>query len=775
MADLGFPSRNSFGQLRLPKLRQGLKHHACVAAGAAVLLACLPRFVSVTALAAAAGQPIYRDATQPIEKRLDDLLSRMSLEEKVRQLDLYSSATAIMDKHSDETHATADAVFLPEKAQALWSDLGVGGIHDLNPTPEQSNVIQSWVIAHNRLGIPALFIEEGLHGFDTGTVFPAPIGLAATWDPEIARKTGTAIASEARATGVDMILAPVLDLAREPRWGRVEEDFGEDPYITGQFGLAYVQGVQGESLNSDHTVIAEPKHFAGHGSPENGTNTSPVHMGERELRSIMLRGFEPAFREGHAMGVMAAYHEIDGIPVTADPLLFKTILRKEWGFQGFVLSDLGAIERLYTVHHVAATPKDAVCLAIRSGVDMQFYDFKHDVFQKALVDCVHEGSLAQAEVDRAARSVLRAKFMLGLFDRPLVETSLAPKVYRAKDHLALSLQSARESMTLLKNDGTLLPISKTTKRIAVIGPNAAIARYGDYERETNGERISLLQGVKEVIPNASVTSNDGSDVAASVALAKDADLTILALGEWQGISGEGFDRSDLNLPGNQEQLLEAITATGKPVVLVLQNGRPLTIGWAKDHVPAILEAWYPGEFGGRAIAETLFGENNPAGRLTITFPRSLGQLPDFYNADPSRMHKYVDDDGAPLFPFGFGLSYTTFSYNHLAVKTQILGSQQDVEVTVDVTNSGDSEGDEVAQLYLRQNTSSVETPERSLKGFSRIHLHPHETRSVTFHVPQRELAIWSADGKWVVEPGDFTVWAGGSSLANLTMQFTLKR
>ena len=658
MPDCGFRKGNVYREPRGLGLRRVFERCGYTTVGLMVLLAGLP--ASRPAKAADATKPVYRDATQPIEKRLDDLLSRMSLAEKVRQLDMYSSATAVMDKHSDETHATSDAVFLPDKAEALWGGLGVGAVHDLNPTAAQANAIQSWVIAHNRLGIPALFIEEGLHGFDTGTVFPAPIGLAATWDLGIARSTGAAIAAEARATGVDMILAPVLDLAREPRWGRVEEDLGEDPYLTGQFGLAYVRGAQGDSLDTDHTVVAEPKHFAGHGSPEGGTNTSPVHMGERELRSIMLKGFEPAFREGHAMSVMAAYHEIDGIPVTADPLLFKTILRQEWGFQGFVLSDLGAIERLYTVHHVAATPKDAVCLAVRSGVDMQFYDFKHDVFQKALIDCVQDGSLPQTEVDRAARSVLRVKFALGLFDQPIVDPQLAARVYRNKEHLTLSLQSARESMTLLKNDGGLLPLSKAIRHIAVIGPNASIARYGDYEKETNGERISLLQGIQKSAPSTKVTSSDGSDIPASVALAKDADVTILAMGEWQGISGEGFDRSDLNLPGNQEQLLEAVMSTGKPVVLVLQNGRPLTIGWAKDHVPAILEAWYPGEFGGRAIAETLFGDNNPAGRLTATFPRSTGQLPDFYNADPSRMYKYVDNNDEPLFTFGFGLSYTTF-------------------------------------------------------------------------------------------------------------------
>ena len=320
----------------------------------------------------------------------------------------------------------------------------------------------------------------------------------------------------------------------------------------------------------------------------------------------MLKSFEPAFREGHAMATMAAYHEIDGIPITADPFLLKTILREEWGFQGFVLSDLGAIERLYKVHGVAATPKDASCMAIKSGVDMQFYDFDHPVFQNALIDCVHDGSLSQADLDRAVGSVLRVKFALGLFDRPFVDPALNPRVHRSPQHLAVSLESARESMTLLKNDGHLLPLSKSVRSIAVIGPNANIARYGDYERETNGEHISLLEGIRALVPQATVTFFDaGKEIPAAVAKAKDAEVVILGLGEWQGISGEGFDRSTLDLPGNQEQLLDAVVATGKPVVLVLENGRPLTIGWAKQHVPAILEAWYPGEFGGRAIADAL--------------------------------------------------------------------------------------------------------------------------------------------------------------------------
>ncbi|MFZ1941641.1 MAG: glycoside hydrolase family 3 N-terminal domain-containing protein [Terracidiphilus sp.] len=704
---------------------------------------------------------------------MEDLLSRMTLEEKVRQLDLYSGATALVDKHTDGTHANADAIFLPDKAQALWGDLGVGAIHDLNPTPEQANAIQQWVIKHNRLQIPTLFIEEGLHGFDTGTVFPAPISLASTWNSDNVERIGAAIAAEARSTGVDMILAPVLDLARDPRWGRVEEDYGEDPYLTGRMGEAFVRGAQGKSLNSDQSVVSEPKHFAGHGSPEGGTNTSPVHMGERELRSVMLRGFEPAIRDGKAMGVMAAYHEIDGIPITADPFLLKKILRQEWGFKGFVLSDLGAIQRLYSAHGIASTPKEAACLAIKSGVDMQFYDFDHDVFQRALIECVREGSLPKSDLDGAVKSVLRVKFALGLFDQPMTNLDLRAKAFRSQAHLDLSLEAARQSLTLLKNDGHLLPLSKSVRRIAVIGPNGDVARYGDYERESNGEHVSILQGIRQLVPGATVDFDPGKDITAAIATAKNAEVVILGLGEWQGISGEGFDRSDLNLPGNQEQLMEAVVGTGKPVVLVLENGRPLTIGWAKDHVPAILEAWYPGEFGGKAIAETLFGDNNPSGHLTISFPRSVGQLPDFYNSDRSRVHKYVDGDGLPLFPFGFGLSYTSFRFDHLAVQAPPHGSEGKILVTVDVTNVGDREGEEVAQVYVRQDFGTVETPDRSLEGFSRIALKPQETKNVVFQIPQSQLAVWDAEEKWNVEAGSYTLWVGDSSQASLTTKFVL--
>ncbi len=699
----------------------------------------------------------------------------MTVKEKARQLDMYAGVPDLVDQALDKTHAAQNAKFQTHTAEKLFGTLGVGSIHDLYPSAELSNQMQQWIIAHSRLGIPALFIEEGLHGYSDGTVFPAPINLAATWNPALAGHTGAAIASEMRAAGVDMVLAPVLDVAREPRWGRVEEDFGEDPYLTGQLGLAYVEGAQGESLRSDHSVIAVPKHFVGHGSPESGLNTSPVHIGERELRSVMLKSFEPAIRQGHAMGVMAAYHEIDGAPVISDPDLMNSVLRGEWGFQGFVLSDLGAIRRLWEDHHTAANAKDAIVQAINAGVDMQFYDFSHDEFQNAIVSGLQDHTLSPVALDRAVSSVLRAKFALGLFEHPYTDTSMTARVKRSKEHLALSLQSARESMTLLKNDSHLLPLSKALKRIALIGPNAAVARYGDYEDEKNGLHISIADGLRTLLPNAAIAVEDGADVQKAVRDARDAEVVILALGEYQGISGESFDRQSLDLPGSQEQLLEAIVATGKPVVLVLENGRPLTIPWTAEHVPAILEAWYPGEFGGQAVAETIFGDSNPSGKLTITFPKSIGQLPSFYNFHPSKTDKYVDGDRKPLFPFGYGLSFTSFRYDNLSAVAPAQAKDGDVAVTVTVANTGTVEGDEIAQLYLHHDVSSVEVPDRALAGFARVHLKPGESKRIEFAVKQSDLAVWSRNHQWVVEPGTYTVFAGGSSDATLATKFTIPR
>ena len=487
----------------------------------------------------------------------------------------------------------------------------------------------------------------------------------------------------------------------------------------------------------------------------------------------MLKSFEPAIREGHAMGVMAAYHEIDGVPVASDPSLLTGVLRNEWGFRGFVLSDLGAIRRLWEDHHVAANPQQAIVEAINAGVDMQFYDFDHDVFQRAIASGIDDRTLSPQALDRAVSAVLRAKFELGLFDHPYTDPSLTPRVKRSREHLQLSLESARESLVLLKNEGRLLPLPKKVKSLAIIGPNAAIARYGDYEDEKNGRRISIADGIRALSPQTQITVDDGSDIHAAVDHARSAEVVIMALGEYQGISGESFDRQSLDLPGNQEALLETVAATGKPVVLVLENGRPLTIDWAARHIPAILEAWYPGEFGGQAVAEVLFGDRNPSGKLTITFPRTVGQLPVFYNFDPSKTTKYVDGDRTPLFPFGYGLSYTSFIYNNLSIKTPDPGSKADIVATVAVRNAGSIEGDEIAELYLHHDVSSVEVPDRALAGFARVHLRPGEEKIVVFHMKQSELAVWNTRHEWTVEKGPYTIFVGGSSLANLAAHFTM--
>jgi beta-glucosidase len=530
--------------------------------------------------------------------------------------------------------------------------------------------------------------------------------------------------------------------------------------------------MQGSTLASDHSVVAEPKHFAGHGSPEGGLNTAPVHAGEREVRSVFLRSFQPAVEWAGARGIMAAYHEIDGVPCTANPWLLNNVLRGEWGFKGFVLSDLGAIDMLHSVHHVAATEADAVRLAIKSGVDMQFYDFGHDTFQNALIDGVAKGALSVADLDRAVSHVLRVKFELGLFDHPYIDPDLHPKVSRNADHLATSLRSSRESICLLKNAKGILPLPMNLETVAVIGPNATTARTGDYTETYNLHPVSLREGIQSLLGSKTkVIASDGADVGHAVELAKLANVVVMGLGERNGISGEGSDRSSLNLPDNQEELLEAVVATGKPVVLVLENGRPLALSWAAHHVDAIIEAWYPGEFGGRALAETIFGLNNPAGRLPISFPESVGVIPNFYAHDPSKGDHYVDGSAKPVWPFGFGLSYTSFTYSDLRIQSNKNG----FEVTCTVANTGKRQGDEVVQLYERADTSSVATPVRSLKGFRRIRLSPSQSASVKFELGRYELEVWGSERKWRVEPGSYQVWAGGSSEATLEGRFTVSR
>jgi beta-glucosidase len=746
----------------------------------------------------------YKRADLPIEQRIADLLQRMTPEEKARQLDMYAGNgyviqavresgiekdahdkgksaeihEGLFEKFSNPTHAAKDSKIVPKNLTEILGNLGVGSFHDIYPTAAQSNALQEWVIKNNRLGIPAMFIEEGLHGslaFDE-TVFPAPINLGATWNVDLARKTAAAIAAEMRANGIDMALGPVLDLARDPRWGRVEETMGEDAWLVGQLGMAYVEGMQGESLASDRNIVATPKHFAGHGSPESGLNTSSLHAGEREMRTSLLKSYQPAIQEGKAMSVMAAYHERDGVPCASDPWLMTDVLRKEWGFDGFVVSDLGAIRNLFVRYHVAATPEDAVCMSINAGMNMQFFDFDHDVFQGAIVNGLKNGKLTAAVLDGAVADVLRTKFRLGLFDKPFVDPARDAQVRRSPAHNELSLESARQSMCLLKNDKGLLPLAKSLKRIAVIGENGDIAQLGDYaDGAKDRDCTTMLEGLKKLLPGAQITFDPGQDIARAVAAAKKAQVVVLGLGERQGISGEGHDRQSLGLPDNQQELMEAVVATGIPTVLVLQNGRPLTITWAAEHVPAILEAWYPGEFGGQAIAETLLGDNNPAGRLPVTFPRTTGQIPVYYSYNEGgRSGDYADGARDPLFVFGYGLSYTSFKYANLKVTEPAAGSKDDIVVSVDIANTGQRDGDEVAQLYVRKKIASVLTPNRALKGFQRLRLKAGETQTVTFKVKQADVALWNASRQWAVEPGEYEAMVGKSSTETVNTAFLLK-
>lgn len=718
----------------------------------------------------------------PVGARVKDLLGRMTLEEKARQLDMYAGSSTFIPQNErsskKHTHALANATLDSSRAGRELGDLGAGSVHDFYPTARLYNAAQSFVIHSNRLGIPALFIEEGLHGYQGfgQTVFPQSVNLASTWDTTLARNEGAAIASEARANGIDMLLTPVINLALDPRWGRVEETYGEDPFLSGQIAVFFIRGMQGPSLATDSTCISEPKHFAGYGKPSSGLNTVFVNAGTREMRSLFLQPFKAAVEQGHAMGIMAAYNSVDGVPCTANKWLLTTVLRKEWGFDGFVLSDLGAIRRLYGLFNVAQTPTDAVCLAINSGVDMQFYDFPHDTFQTAIIDGVHEGKLSMAVLNRAVGRVLRVKFLLGLFDHPYVNVDRAGKVRRSPAHLALALKAARESIVLLKNDNELLPLKKDLKCVAVIGPNADSTRLGDYTTPPD-DRVKegmLAQIRKTVSSGTKVLYADGSDIQAAVAVAKQAQVAILGLGENSKISGEGHDRAELGLPGNQEQLLQAVAATGVPVVLVLQNGRPLTLDWANEHVPAIVEAWYPGEFGGKAIAETLFGENNPSGKLVMSFPRKVGQVPVYYEYLRSKDRKYINTPATPLFPFGYGLSYTKFKYSDVNVSQSFDNGGRYVSVSFELSNTGRRAGTEVAQVYVHQDYSDVELPVEELKGFARVHLAAGQTKRVTVRLKRSGLVVWSAAQKWEVQPGMFKIIVGGSSQGGITVPFELK-
>ncbi len=756
--------------------------------------------------------PAYKNAKLSVEQRVADLLARMTLEEKLAQIDSAWENRGFVIP-GQPYFVDSNGKFLPESAKVtLKNGLGQvsrpsenpGGNGDPREMAELTNAIQKWVRENTRLGIPVMFHEECLHGHAAprGTSFPAAIGLASTWDEGLIQDVFRSVASEVRARGAQECLAPVLDLARDPRWGRTEETYGEDPYLVTKIGLAAIRGFQGEGpfIDKSH-VMATAKHFAVHGQPEGGTNVSTGNYSERVVREYFLKPFEAAVKEGHVQTLMASYNEIDGIPSHSNKHLLDDILRHEWGFDGLVVSDYFGIDELIRVHHVVASQDAAARLALESGVDIEL---PFAAAYPSLLEQVQQGKVSLAMIDRAAGRVLRAKFIAGLFEDPFVDPAYAEKITNSAEHQQLSLKAARESIVLLKNENNLLPLDRTKyKRVAVIGPNAADLHLGGYSNKP-GRGVSILQGIKNKIGSgAEVLYSEGCKitesnpdwdankvvlgdpalnakrVADAVNVAKKADVVILVLGENEQTSREAWaknhlgDRQNLDLLGNQDDLAKQIVATGKPMVVLLLHGRPNSINYIAENVPAILDGWYLGQEGGTAAADVLFGDYNPGGKLPITVPRSVGQLPDYYYQKPSAKRGFVDGLVTPLFPFGWGLSYTTFKYSNLRLAQESIGPEGETKVSVDVTNTGKMRGDEVAQLYIHQVVSSVTRPVKELRGFLRISLNPGEAKTVEFTLGPKELSFLNRDMKRVVEPGAFEIMAGGNSEELITTILTV--
>lgn len=748
----------------------------------------------------------YRNPSLPVAERVRRLLKQMTLREKVGQMNqpLYGWQ-AYRRKNG--------RIALSAEFKRAVTRLGIGALYGLfradgwsgrtrqtglGPADgaRAANLVQRYVRDHTRLGIPLLLSEECPHGHMAldATVFPAPITLASTWNPELARRAGAIAAREARARGAHIGYGPILDLARDPRWSRVEETFGEDPFLAGRFGAAMVQGLQGRDLKQPDAVISTLKHFAAHGTPEGGHNQGAVHAGPRELHEIYLPAFAAAIRAG-AQSVMAAYHEIDGIPCPANPALLRGILKKRWGFRGVVVADGNAID-LLVQHRVAASYVEAGAIAARAGVDLSLWDQSY----LHLLAAVESGRVPLAVIDEAVARILRLKFMLGLFENPYVDEQRAAVVIGAPAHRDLSRQIAREGIVLLKNEGRLLPLRKNIRSLAVIGPNAHHNIYnqlGDYTAPQAPESVATLwQGIRAKVSLATrlryaqgcgIRQRLARGIAAAVAAARQAELAIVAVGGssarnpiaasaaprreiYDADCGEGYDCAELELAGAQLELVQAVRATGVPVIAVLIQGRPYNIAWLAEHVPAILLAWYPGPEGGNAIADVLFGDYNPAGRLPVSIPRSAGQLPVFYNHKPVGRQNYTRQAAAPLYPFGHGLSYTKFVYSRVRLSRRRICAGADVELRVDVRNRGRWAGDEVVQLYVRDEQSAFTRPVAELKGFQRVRLAPRETRTIRFAITPDLLQCLDARMNPVVEPGRFSLGVGGDRRCLLTAE-----
>jgi beta-glucosidase len=740
-------------------------------------------------------RPTYRDPAQPIEKRIEDLLGRMTLEEKVGQMNMPCVYEEALGKTiPDKTEAVRRFA-----AGTLLKGFGPGGgFFTLSNTilhqgPRQQaeflNELQRIAIQQTRLGIPLLQSEEGTHGLmcPGATVFPEGPALGSTWNLDLLGRVYAAMAREARAIGVHQTYTLVIEPIRDPRLGRNEEAYSEDPFLCSQIAETIVRRAQGRDVSAQDKVVTGLCHYPGQSQPVSGLERGAMEVSERQLREVFLPPWRAGIQRGGALGVMATYPAIDGVPTHASEKLLTRVLRHELGFDGLVLSEGAGIGTL-VYEGLAPTQKEAGALALRAGVDVGI-SFESGYMLDLLAN-VRESKVPVSLIDRSTRRILKQKFRLGLFERPYVEPEHAVQTVHCSDHRDLALQAAREAIVLLKNDQNLLPLKKNLRSIAVIGPNADDCRnlLGDYvPTKVLQSVVTVLEGIKQAVSShtkvtyvkgCEVLGADRSEIEKAAAAAADAEVAIVVVGESQravrggtATNGEGFDAATLELTGRQEDLVRAVQATGTPTVVVLVNGRPLAVRWMAQHVPAILEAWLPGEKGGQAIAEILFGDANPSGKLPVTVPRHAGQLPVYYNAKKSKRYwvrrgwsrAYVDLEPSPLYPFGYGLSYTRFGYSDLQLSARTIAPNQRIEVKLRVANLGNRPGAETVQLYLEDLVSSVSTPVQELRGFAKLTLSPSESKACVFQLSPDDLALYDADLKRVVEPGTFRVMVGSSS------------
>jgi beta-glucosidase len=744
---------------------------------------------------------VYLDPSIDIKERVQDLLSQMSVEEKVAQMTgiWNEKADRLLDKNGNfdiqkatKSFSHGNGIGQIGRPNEVLSGKGAGEIAEL------TNQIQKFIIENSRLGIPVIFHEECLHGLAgiNATSFPQPIALAGTFNPNLAEKVYALTALETRLRGGHQALTPVVDVAREPRWGRVEETFGEDPYLVGRMGVAAVKGFQGDGEFDDKTrVLATLKHFAAHSEPEAGMNCAPVNVSMRVLREVFLQPFKDAIDEAGVVSVMASYNEIDGVPSHASRWLLTDVLRDEWGFEGFVVSDYYAIWELSDRpdthgHHVAGTKQDSAKLAVHAGVNMELPEPN---CYPSIVELVKDGDIEEARLDELVEPLLYWKFKLGLFEDPYTDAEEAEKISGSEDHRALALDAARESITLLKNENNILPLDlDSPKKIAVIGPNANRSMLGGYSGKPRFD-TTFLDGIKsragdkaEILYSEGCRITEGGSweedevvladpaenkkrIEEAKKTAAEADVIVLAIGGNEQTSRESWalnhmgDRTNLDMVGEQNELVKAMVETGKPVVAFLFNGKPLTVNYLDDNADAIVECWYLGQESGKAVAEILFGDVNPGGKLPISFPRSVGHIPSFYNHKPSARRGYLFDSVTPLYPFGFGLSYTDFSIENVRLEESEIDAGQTTRVLADITNTGDREGSEVVQMYIRDTVSSVTRPVKELKGFEKVWLNPGETKTVAIDIKPQSLAFYDINMEYSVEPGEFIVMVGTSS------------